>query len=641
MAIEKMRLISIVTDKEYLNEVLARFCSLGKFHGVLASKYVGNVEGVTLLKEENPFEEEFTFIKEMAHEMGYVLKEEKVEIEEEKILEMQEELFPVIEKYRQAKKIKKEVENLIQENKDAMIQLEHLQGLGISLDDILSCQYLKAHFGRLPLDSVEKLKYYKNKPFLFQSFHKDQVYSWCMYMTTPRYEGEVDNIFSSLYFERITIPSFVHGEPNKANENLAKEIEDDKKQLAHVEEIMHGLLEENKTKMNRFYSILIRLNAIYEARKYVVCMGERISVSGFVGKSDVSFVKEAFMDMQDVVEIEDRPAHSDKRLQPPTRLKNGWWSKPFSFFVKMYGMPGYDDIDPTAFVSITYTLLFGMMFGDVGQGILLALFAQILYKMKGWDLAAIGVRIGLSSAFFGLLYGSVFGNETLLNPMYQIVFHLKEKPIEVLDPSFTMTLLLIAVGLGSCLILVSILVNVILQFKRRNIGEALFSQNGISGLLFYSAVLLAIVGMFTGAFKINVIYVGVCFVIPILFMFLKEPLTRIIEHKEMFPDGFRAFFVESFFELFEIMLSFVSNTMSFLRVGGFVLSHAGMMLVVMTLAEMVGPSFSWLVLLFGNLFVMCLEGLIVGIQVLRLEFYEMFSRYFEGKGIAFQSIELK
>ena len=72
---------------------------------------------------------------------------------------------------------------------------------------------------------------------------------------------------------------------------------------------------------------------------------------------------------------------------------------------------------------------------------------------------------------------------------------------------------------------------------------------------------------------------------------------------------------------------------------GFVLSHAGMMLVVYTLAEMVGGFGEIIVLILGNVFVMCLEGLIVGIQVLRLEFYEMFSRYYEGNGIPFKTIK--
>ena len=146
--------------------------------------------------------------------------------------------------------------------------------------------------------------------------------------------------------------------------------------------------------------------------------------------------------------------------------------------------------------------------------------------------------------------------------------------------------------------------------------------------------------MFLGLDFVNVVYVICLIILPLFFIFLKEPLIRKFEEDEkMFPNGFGAFFVEGFFELFEVVLSFITNTMSFLRVGGFVLSHAGMMLVVYTLAEMVGGVGEIIVIIFGNVFVMCLEGLIVGIQVLRLEFYEMFSRYYEGNGIPFRTIK--
>lgn len=106
----------------------------------------------------------------------------------------------------------------------------------------------------------------------------------------------------------------------------------------------------------------------------------------------------------------------------------------------------------------------------------------------------------------------------------------------------------------------------------------------------------------------------------------------------MFPNGFGGFFTEAFFELFEIVLSYITNTMSYMRVAGFVLSHAGMMLVVSSLMEMTGNA-GPIVFIFGNIFVMALEGLIVGIQVLRLEFYEMFSRYYTGDGIPFKTLK--
>ena len=640
MAIEKMRLVSITSDLQHMNEVLARFIALTNFHPEPASKFVDQVHGLTTLNDPNPYEDMLTQIKDMAAQMGHELVCKVVKIDEEQMQENQKTLDVAFNKYKQALSVKKELEDLIQENEDAMTQMHNLEGLDISLDDIFSCRYIKVRFGRLPLDSVEKLQYY-NKPYIFRSFNRDSVYSWCMYMTTPRYEGEVDNMFSSLYFERIRIPQFVHGEPEKAIENLQKEIEDDGCQLQHVDDVMHTIVSENSEILNDTYSILCRLNTIFSARKYVVCLGERFSITGFVAKNDVNDVMDVYNDMKNDVEIEDRPPHSDKRLTPPTKLKNGWLTRPFSFFVEMYGVPAYEDIDPTPFVAISYLLLFGIMFGDLGQGLLLSLVGWIIYRKKGYALAAIAQRIGVMSAIFGIIYGSVFGNEELLNPFYQSVFNLEGKPIEVLDASFTMTLLITAVAIGVVLICICIILNIIIQLKRKNFGEALFSHNGVAGFVFYTSIIIGVAAMLSGYSLFSLPYVVLLLIVPLLLIFLKEPVIHKLQKKSLFPEGFGNFFMVSFFELFEVILSYVSNTMSFLRVGGFVLSHAGMMLVVMTLAEMVGPSFSWLVLIFGNVFVMCMEGLIVGIQVLRLEFYEQFSRYFDGKGTPFAPIELE
>ncbi|MEG2995517.1 MAG: V-type ATPase 116kDa subunit family protein, partial [Erysipelotrichaceae bacterium] len=318
----------------------------------------------------------------------------------------------------------------------------------------------------------------------------------------------------------------------------------------------------------------------------------------------------------------------------------GWFARPFSMFVEMYGMPGYRDIDPTSFVAITYTILFGMMFGDLGQGLLLILVGYIASKWKHMKLGEIGVRIGISSAFFGTVYGSVFGNETILNPLYKTVFGLSEKPIEVLSSEAIMPLLIIAIAIGAILIICSMLINLRLQIKHKNIGELLFSQNGLSGLVFYVALIGgAALQLGANIQLFSPLYVILLILLPLFLIFMKEPLEAKIEHKKMFPDGVGAFCMQSFFELFEVCLSYITNTISYLRVGGFVLSHAGMMLVVVLLADMMGTFGSIVVLVFGNIFVMCLEGMIVGIQVLRLEFYEMFSRYFEGNGIEFISLK--
>ena len=172
--------------------------------------------------------------------------------------------------------------------------------------------------------------------------------------------------------------------------------------------------------------------------------------------------------------------------------------------------------------------------------------------------------------------------------------------------------------------------------------SALFSQNGVAGFIFYGYIILFLIGMFMpdmlpfnpGSKPLMILFIGV----PVVLFFMKEPLNGLMKGEGLTPhQGWGNFVLEEVFEVLEIILSFVTNSLSYLRVGGFVLSHAGMMLVVMTLVKMTGNA-GPVVFVLGNLFVMGLEGLIVGIQTLRLEYYEMFSRYFVGNGKKFTMI---
>ena len=126
------------------------------------------------------------------------------------------------------------------------------------------------------------------------------------------------------------------------------------------------------------------------------------------------------------------------------------------------------------------------------------------------------------------------------------------------------------------------------------------------------------------------------FGVPLLLILFKEPLTNKSKKKTAKMEESKAMFiVEGFFELFETLLSYFSNTLSFVRIGAFAVSHAAMMEVVLMLAGAEEGSPNWVVIVLGNLFVCLMEGLVVGIQVLRLEYYEMFSRFYKGSGRAF------
>lgn len=638
MAIAKMKLVNIISDYGSLDEVLARFIDLDDFHPEPASKLAGSVHGLTTLYYENPYLKMLNRIKEVENSMGLTVSKvvsDKKNLDLDKIAEYVEVTH---DKFDEINDKIKEIEQLVKEDEDALVQVKNIESMDVSLDDLFSCKYIVARVGRLPLDSLAKLKFYNNRPFVWNTFSQDSNYSWGIYITSNSFEREVDNVFTSLYFERIYIPDFVHGTPEKAKENLVEEIESLKKSLGKLDLQKKELLESSMEEYSVMTSDLEHVSNIFEARKYVLGFGERFAITGFTAVDDVQKLQDTFKDL-DKVEIEVKPPYNDKRLSPPTKLKNGWFAKPFGMFVEMYGVPSYKDIDPTPFVAITYTLLFGIMFGDLGQGLLLSLLGFLMYKLKGMKLGAVGMRIGLSSAFFGLLYGSVFGNEEILTPLYTDVLGLSGKPIHVMDPNFTMTLLLSAIAIGSVLIMATIGINIYVNWKNKHYGEMIMSHNGIAGLFMYTFVLGGAGLMLGGIFNpFNTVTLILFVAVPLLLMFLKEPIERKLKQEKMFPDGFGGFFTESFFELFEIILSYITNTMSYMRVAGFVLSHAGMMLVVSSLMEMTGNA-SPVVFVFGNLFVMALEGLIVGIQVLRLEFYEMFSRYYTGDGITFKSLK--
>ena len=628
MSIAKLDLLSIIFDKEHYNDVLLKLFDHDDFHPELATKFIDTVTGLSLYNQDNLYEEILVRLTDAANKYQFELKEIPVKNNQINVLGVKEYLDDLLLDVERIDAVRVQLERMIVENQEAVIQLKHVADIDVDFDDLFSLKYLKIRFGKIPVNNVNKLNYYESLPFVFRGFENDGHFVWCMYITTPSDAPEVDNIFSSLYFERIHIPTFVHGSPELAIGEIEEEARVAKEQSVKLKQRIDKMFADDKDKLNEIYTISKHLNDVAVMQKYVVVIGDKLSVNGFVPSRQSKKFKEDFEQIENVL-VDIKPANSDARLEPPTLLRNNWFSKPFRMFVEMYGVPKYNDADPTMLVALSYTLLFGIMFGDVGQGAILSIVGFIAYKKFKLGLGAVGMRLGISSMIFGVVFGSVFGSEEILIPMFN-----------AMSPDNTMTLLIAAICLGIILIVISMAFNVLLNFKKKNYGEAILSQNGVCGLLFYISILGLVVNMFLGLGLVNIFYVLILIVVPLLLIFLKEPLIRKFEENEkMFPNGFGAFFVEGFFELFEVVLSFVTNTMSFLRVGGFVLSHAGMMLVVYTLAEMVGGVGEYIVIILGNVFVMCLEGLIVGIQVLRLEFYEMFSRYYEGNGTAFRTIK--
>lgn len=268
-------------------------------------------------------------------------------------------------------------------------------------------------------------------------------------------------------------------------------------------------------------------------------------------------------------------------------------------------------------MAITYSILFGIMYGDVGQGLVLIALGVFLYKKKGMWLGGILGSVGVFSTIFGFVFGSFFGYEHLIPG-----FH-------VLDSGANATrILLVSAAIGVVTITAMMLINIVNGIRQKDIKKIFFTNNSVAGIIFYLAVVVGAVVMLTTGAK--GVYAGLYHRI-----YRAAGAGDVLSgaagqaggaQKGLEAESIGGFIAENIFEMFEVILSYVTNTVSFLRVGAYAICHAGMMLVVYTLA---GDPASPVVLVIGNILVMGIEGLMVCIQVLRLEFYEMFGRFYE------------
>ena len=637
MSIEKMQLVNIAGKLKNLDAVIEKCIDSKCFHIESAVSDTDN-NGFSLLHEENPYRETLerlvsvNFDSEIDfHETDFMdIIAEPVESLSRYVSEISEKMKILTEEITQTK-------NSILQYEQIIAQLKHLHGMDIDMEKLFSCKHIHVRFGKLPVDSYSKLEYYGNDSFTFVYYDVDKDYYWGMYFAPIYLLKKADKIFSDLYFERIWLPDYVTGKPEKETEDVNRKYAEAKEKAEKLEECRKNLIESEKEKINKVFCRLRYAYDCFELRSKVSVMKNNFIMVGFVPEKESEEFSETIRKISGV-SVDIRPPDSDSNLQIPVKLKNNRFTNPFSLFVEMYGLPAYDGFNPTALVAVTYTILFGIMFGDLGQGLVISVLGSILYKKTGNKLCAVISRIGLSSAFFGLIFGSVFGFEHVLDPMYRAL-GFEEKPFEAMEN--VSVVLGAAIAIGVVLILISIIINIVTTFKKKEYDQALFGNNGVAGLVFYSAVLYAAVNLLI--FQKNIftpLFIIFLVVLPLVIMLLREPLGCMVSGKNFKSEGVGDFIASNFFEVFEFLLGYVTNTLSFVRIGGFVLSHAAMMSVVMLLSEMFQGA-SPVIVVLGNIFVIGMEGMLSGIPVLRLEFYEIFSRCYDGDGKPFEPVSVK
>lgn len=633
--IEKMKFLSITGPKSDFDRVVNVYLNKYEIHLENALSELRTVHDLKPFIEINPYKESLTRAAELMDKLDHKTAAGKIDRTPKEAADLVEAISAELEDMEVKKnELKEERDHL----RDLITKIRPFRHLDYELNKILDFKFTKFRFGRISHEYFTRFStyVYDNLTTLFFECDSDEEYVWGVYFVPAAYSVKIDAIYSSLHFERIYLPAEYEGTPDDAYRQINQKLDG---VLANIKEISAREKEQLLLKSDDLltaYEILNTFSKNFDVRKLAACTKSSTDselfyfiLCGWMTENNTrAFLKEIEEDPNVYCLSEDN--HEDLTTKPPTKLKNLRIVKPFEMFISMYGLPAYNEIDPTSFVAITYSLLFGIMFGDVGQGLCLTLGGALIYKLKKMNLAAIIAIAGIFSTIMGFFYGSIFGFE-------DIIPHLWLKPMDNV-----MTILFTAVGFGVLLIIISMILNIINGIKAKDMGKIFFDTNGIAGLVFYGAAISCVLLLFKGSTLPAAILLLLFFGVPLLIIFFREPLTHLAEKKtKIFPDNKAMFFLESLFELFEILLSYVTNSISFLRVGAFALSHGAMMGVVLLLADAESAHPNILILILGNVFVAGMEGLIVGIQVLRLEYYEMFSRFYKGTGKVFKPYKNK
>jgi V/A-type H+-transporting ATPase subunit I len=520
--------------------------------------------------------------------------------------------------------------------------MEMLAPLSVSIADLRQLQHLHLVAGTLPAENLARLETSLFRiPYSIMPVHQQAgrvlVFAFC----ALEHAAILDRALESAFLDRLEIPEEYTGNAQEVLGQIGERIAEATSRLQELITLREALVREVAPRLHALYARALDCQSLATAMSGFGQRGRVYLVAGWVPKDQVSRLRAAVESAADgrVTFDENSPYTPGPAHQVPTLLRNPKAMRPLQGLVTTYGIPAYEEMDPTPLLAFSFVLMFGMMFGDLGHGLVLtvvgalAMLRVVPFLAPIANLGGILVACGASSALFGLLYGSVFGVESLVPPLW----------LHPLEGIFT--LLGVSVAFGVVLLNIGFALHIITAIRRRQLRKVIVDRYGLVGVLLYWSLVGSVLLIATG--RGEPIWLAAGAVLLAGMLFFSDPLTNLLTgERPLFRGNLGEGLIQAFFELFEALISYVSNTLSYVRLGAFAVAHVGLTTVVLLLADMVSGGGGihvlarGLVLVLGNLFVIGFEGLIVGIQTLRLEYYELFGKFFTGTGVPFQPLTL-
>jgi V/A-type H+-transporting ATPase subunit I len=524
-------------------------------------------------------------------------------------------------------------------------QMSGYRGLEIPLDQPDESAFLHFVTGTLPAENLEKLEVGGNVALLPMTERNGR--QPLVAMTTRQSRPALERALQQAGFQPEILPVAAGENTETLSEQSQRELERLTAELKEVNAALQKLAEE-------FAPALERLGQLVNIERRLLDAEQNFP------RTETAVLLTGWMPCDTAAEWEPRlwkitggrcviatalPEKTDEE-QIPVLLRHPRWLRPFELLVSAYGLPGYRELEPTLFAAVSYLLMFGMMFGDAGDGFILAaggLSALCLSRKKTWrDAGLLLLFGGLSSMAFGVVYGSYFGIPALKK------FALWHDPLAG-DP---MRLMTVAIEIGIAMISLGLILNVLNRFRRGDGIGGCFDKFGLAGMLFYWGT-LALVANYAafqshGLMKAAVV---LFFAVPLLCWMLREPFHFIRQHRAGHStgagQGLLTILMESLVEVFEGVLAYFANTISFVRLAAYAMSHAALLVATFMVAEDVrhvspiGGLLSLGVIVAGNVIALVLEGIVCSVQALRLEYYEFFGKFFSGAGRPFKPFRMQ
>ena len=527
---------------------------------------------------------------------------------------------------------RKQIEELVR-NLDAFV------GLGVPVERLNDFSFLHFAIGSLPRTSMVELEAKVGENVVLLPRDKSEDQQRIVAVTSKKGRFALETALEHAGFEPQP--------PGESMAGLAEQLKGDAEQQferLHVqremaERMRNELAEKCGPELRTYRRTLTNENRIIEARRHFAYTDAACYISGWAPADQVNQLSEAVLSEtggRAAIEILDPPPDSE----PPSKFSQHPLLRPFSMLVAGYGFPKYREIEPTLFVALSFVLMFGFMFGDVGHGAVLLLSGIGLRlkarKEKMRDVGTILIICGIASMTMGALTNSYFG----FHPFRGLI----EDPVE-----HAMPLMIYALIGGTAMISIGLVFNIINRLRARDFGHGIFDKFGLVGAVIYWIVLWAAAKTAVSGFdSVPVTALVVIIVLCLAMLFIREPLLVFMKRRrgESAESLLEAVIVAGV-EIMEVFISYLANTMSFIRLAAYAISHAALLLATFEMMKLVGDiglvgkPLSWLVFILGNLIIILLEGLVAAIQAIRLEYYEFFSKFFSGTGRAYRPFEVE